>query len=77
MKNTITTTLEESIYNYLTSQAEKEKVPRNSIIEKALRIYMKIQLEKQVEKGFREREQEYRDSAHDFIDPQLNSLSQL
>jgi predicted transcriptional regulator len=49
MSYTITTNLDDSVYNFLAQQAFTTKKTKKFIIEEALKIYQKQELKKQIE----------------------------
>lgn len=67
MKSPITTTLDQSLVDFLEREALRNNVNRNTILEKALRLYQNLQLELQVKEGLQDRQEEYRDFAHDSL----------
>ncbi len=74
MKHPLTTTLSDMAYQFLVSQAKEEKVNKNAILEKALKLYKKMELKRQVEEGLKERQDEYRQIASEFAEAQFNAL---
>jgi len=76
MNHAFTTTLSLSTYNFLKQEAQRKKVTRKSIIEIAITNYRKNQLEKQVQEGLKERNQEYSDLQEEFLGVQISSIKE-
>jgi len=66
MKSPITTTLDQSLVDFLAKEAKRQQVNRNEILEKALRLYKNFMLAKEVKEGLQDRQEEYRKIAGDF-----------
>lgn len=74
MNHPITTTLSQHWYLFLKQEAQKKKVTCKSILEDALQIYKKNQLEKNIEKGLKERYAEYQSMNSESHKAQVSSL---
>lgn len=77
MKSPFTTTIDQSLLIFLTKEAKRQKVHRNVILEKALKLYKNLKLEMAVKEGLEDRQQEYRDIARDFVVMQKYVLRHL
>ena len=66
MKNPITTTLDQSLLKFLNTEASRQKVNRNTILEKALKLYRNVVLAKEIKKGLLDRKEEYKEIAGDY-----------
>ena len=53
MKHPITTTLGDDAYQFLVTQTKQQKKNMNAILEKALKLYKKRLLKKQIEEGLK------------------------
>lgn len=63
MNIVLTTTLSQPIYQFLNEQATTKKTTKKNILEEALRLYQKQQLEIQIKEGFKDRKKEYQQIA--------------
>lgn len=75
MTHTITTNLANHLYQFVDKEAKSRKVTKRSIIEKGLKLYRKKQLEKQVEDGFRDRYDEYKQINKELRPLKVRSIS--
>jgi hypothetical protein len=67
MKTAFTTTIDPKLLAFLTREAKKEKVYRNTILEKALKLYKNMRLQMEVEKGMKDRYDEYKAINQEFF----------
>jgi len=74
MKKTITTTMEADLYDFLLREAKQKKTSRKAVIEAAIKLYKKVQLEERVKEGLQEREKEHQKEADAFREAQILSL---
>jgi len=58
----------------LNKESKEKNITKKSIIEKRLEYYKKHELERQVEKGFKSRKEEYKNINSDFRELQFNSI---
>lgn len=77
MKNPITTTLDQSLVDFLAEEAKRKNVNRNIILEKALKLYKNLQLEMAIKEGLQDRQKEYRSLAGDWLVLQKYALRHL
>jgi len=75
MTHTITTNLANHLYQFVDKEAKSRKITKRSIIEKGLKLYRKKQLEKQVEDGFKDRYNEYKDINKELRPLQAKSIT--
>ena len=71
MNYTITTTISEKFFSFLSEEARKKKTTKKAIIEKWLEYYRKIDLEEQVKEGLKNRQDEYKNTSKSFNDIQF------
>lgn len=74
MSYTITTTMEESVYDFLVEQAKKQKTTKKAIIEEALKKYEKEKLKQEIIEWLKERQEENCEIADEFREAQCISL---
>lgn len=67
MKNTFTTTLDSTLFRFLSEEASRQETPRNRVLEEALKMYRKAKLKKEVEEGLKERQKEYKKTSSEFL----------
>ena len=77
MKSPITTTLDQSLLDFLSQQAKVEQVNRNEILERAIRLYQNLNLEIAIREGLQHRQEEYKGIAGDFLALQKYALRHL
>lgn len=77
MKTPLTTTLDQSLLDFLNQEAKKEQVNRNTILEKALKLYRNLKLEIAVQEGLKNREEEYKSLAKNCLVLQRYALRHL
>jgi len=79
MKHPFTTTLNTWAIEFLKSEAKKEKVDRNDVLESALKLYKIVKLKKEVDEAFADesRNEEYRQIAAEFKGANTKRLSNL
>lgn len=79
MKTAFTTTLDPRLLLFVAQEAKKQKVNRNEILEKALKLYRNLKLQMEVEEGFKDegRKEEYRGVSHEFLAAQRHLLEKL
>ncbi|HMT01643.1 MAG TPA: hypothetical protein PKD96_00715 [Candidatus Absconditabacterales bacterium] len=74
MNIVLTTTLSQPIYQFLNEQATTKKTTKKNILEEALRLYQKQQLEIQIKEGFKDRKKEYQQIAKEGRNAQFKSF---
>ena len=74
MNHIVTTTLSENFFSFLWEEAKRKKTTKKAIIEKWLEYYKKLELEKQIVEGLKNRQEEYKDTSKSFRESQFNSI---
>jgi hypothetical protein len=77
MKASLTTTLDQTLLDFLGHQAKVEQVNRNTILERALKLYKNLKLEMAVKEGLKDRQGEYKSVAKNWLVPQKYALRHL
>ncbi len=74
MNHTITTSLNDKLFNFVNSEAKAKNITKKSIIEKWLMYYRKYEMESKIKTGLKSRKKEYKKINSDFSCAQFNSI---
>lgn len=75
MNHTITTTLWDSLFNFVNAESKKKNITKKSIIEKGLKYYKKHEMEMQVKQWLQARKAEYKQLNSEFTNIQFTSIN--
>lgn len=74
MSRALTTKLSPELFDFIKNEAVSNKTTMKYVIEKALKLYRKSKLQKEIAQGLLERQDEYQKNLADFHEIQINSL---